>query len=147
VVVLVPGVAVLDGELAVPHPIRWFVDAVDVDVAALADRDDVLDAVVGVVAVDVMEGQRVLSPLTEIGRKPFFGAPPADDTGVPPAATLPASTLPASLDTHPEWSSERSRADAVSSRAKYASLVRRPETRLAVADAIRCVGALGELLL
>ena len=55
VVVFVPGVAVFDGELAVPLPVGWLVDAVDVDVTALADGDHVLHTVVGIVAVDVVQ--------------------------------------------------------------------------------------------
>jgi hypothetical protein len=84
-VVAVPGVAVFAGELAVPHPVWGVVDAVDVDVTALTQRDHVFDAVIGVVAVDVMQREFVLTPLTTVCLKPFFGSPSADNTGLPPA--------------------------------------------------------------
>jgi len=54
-VVSVPSVAVFDGELPMPLPVGWLVDAMDVDVTALADRDHVLHAVVSIVAVDVVQ--------------------------------------------------------------------------------------------
>nr|WP_208627385.1 hypothetical protein [Halomicrobium sp. IBSBa] len=54
-VVSVPGVAVFEWELAVPLPVGRLVDAVDVDVTALADRNHVRHTVVSIVAVDVVQ--------------------------------------------------------------------------------------------
>jgi hypothetical protein len=81
----VPGVAVLDGELAMPLAVGWFVDAVDVDVTALAEWDHVLDAIVGVVAVDVMERELRLASRSEVGLEPFFRCPTADHACAAPA--------------------------------------------------------------
>jgi len=82
-VVLVPPVSVPARELAVPLPIRRLVDAVDVDVAALADGDEVLDAVVGVVAVHMVEADLLLRPGVAVGVvvdvEPLLGSASADD--------------------------------------------------------------------
>jgi hypothetical protein len=77
--------AVFDRELAVPFPVGWFVDAVDVDVTALTQRDHVLDAIVRVVAVDVVQRKFVLDSGPRISFKPFLWGSTADHTRVAPA--------------------------------------------------------------
>ncbi|WP_271959595.1 hypothetical protein [Halorubrum ezzemoulense] len=68
----------LDRELSMPYPVGRLVHLVDVDVTALTQRDHVLDTVVRIVAVDVMEGEFILVPRSEIGFKPFLWGSTAD---------------------------------------------------------------------
>jgi hypothetical protein len=84
-VVSIPGVAVLERELAVPFPVGWFVDAMDVDMAALTQRNHVLYSLVSFVAVDVMQREFVLPSRSKICVKPFVWGSTADYARPAPA--------------------------------------------------------------
>jgi hypothetical protein len=54
-VVLVPRVSVLDRELPMPLPVRWFIDFVDVNMTLLTQRDQILQPIIVVITVHVMD--------------------------------------------------------------------------------------------
>lgn len=81
----VPGVAVLNRELAVPLPIGRFIDSVDMHVTALTDWNHIFNAIVVLVAVHVMEREFVLGSVTEIGVEPFVWGSAADHAFAAPA--------------------------------------------------------------
>jgi len=73
-----------DRELAVPFSIRWFVDTMNMNVTTLTDWDDVFDAIVSVVAVDVMKREPSLSSSSTGCFEPLFRSSSTDDTFVAP---------------------------------------------------------------
>jgi len=78
VIVSVPGVTVFDGELTMPLSIGWFVDFVDVDVTALTQRNQIVNAVISIVAIDMVQRQFVLDSVPRVGLKPFVWGSTAD---------------------------------------------------------------------
>jgi len=83
-VVWVPSIAVFDRELAVPLPVGVLIHFVDVDVTTLRQWDHIGDAIVGIVAVDMMQGECVLVPRSRRGIKPRFRKPDTDQTLIAP---------------------------------------------------------------
>jgi hypothetical protein len=67
----VPRVPVFDRQLSVSLPVGRFVHLVDVDVTTLTQRDHVGDAIVDVIAVEMMKREHILPPLPECGVEPI----------------------------------------------------------------------------